>query len=65
MTYFKEEMMRERENYERDKYIESRGLKLYQTTRNFYKEMEDTDVDGLVVKLAAFDSIITSIRWVI
>lgn len=60
MSYFKDELMRERENLERDKYVECDRLKLYQTTKEFYKQLEDTNVDSLVVKLAAFDSLLTS-----
>jgi hypothetical protein len=61
MSYFKDELMRERENVEREKFVECSRVKLYQTTKHFYKELEETNTEGLVVKLAAFDSLINSI----
>lgn len=60
MTYFKDELTKERENIERDKFVECSRTRLYQTTKHFYRELEDTNTEGLVVKLAAFDSLINS-----
>lgn len=56
----KEELIKERENQERDKFIESNRVKLYQTTRHFYKELEETNTESLIVKLGAFDTLINS-----
>lgn len=54
--------MKERENVEREKFVECAKVKLYQTTKQFYRELEEADTAGLVVKLAAFDSLINSKR---
>jgi len=39
MTYFKDELIKERENTEREKFLECSRVKLYQTTKHFYREL--------------------------
>lgn len=39
-------------------FIEFQGLKLDQTTKNFFKDSEQLDEQGLVVKLGAFSPMI-------
>ena len=53
----KEDMSKQREN--RNLYIEFEGVKLDQTTKNFYKDADSLNEEGLIVKLAAFQPLIS------
>lgn len=53
--------MKEREN--RSMYIEFQGVKLDQTTKNFFKEAENINVDGFVVRLGAFDHMLADEKY--
>ena len=50
-------MSKQREN--RNLYIEFEGVKLDQTTKNFYKDADSLNEEGLIVKLAAFQPLIS------
>ena len=52
----KEEASKEREN--RNMYVEYSGVRLDQTTKNFFKESENLNTEGLIIKLGAFEDII-------
>jgi hypothetical protein len=40
-------------------FIEYKGLRLDQTTKNFFKDAEALDEEGLIVRLGAFSPIIS------
>ena len=39
-------------------FVEYGGIRLDQTTKNFFKETEDLHDEGLIVRLGAFENII-------
>jgi hypothetical protein len=39
-------------------YVEFNGVRLDQTTKNFFKDAENLNDEGLIVRLGAFDNII-------
>jgi hypothetical protein len=57
ISLMKEEASREREV--RNMFVECGGLRLDQTTKNFFREAEQLDQKGLVVRLGAFSPLIS------
>lgn len=57
ISSIKEDASKEREN--RNMFIQYKGLRLDQTTKNFFRDAENLDEEGLIVKLGAFSPMIS------
>lgn len=57
ISSIKEDASKEREN--RNMFIQYKGLRLDQTTKNFFRDAENLNEEGLIVKLGAFSPMIS------